>query len=67
MKSLKSLFLKAWHFIGDDRFSLLVAGAVYSLSLRQIGDGDYWGFAFLALSILSGVFAWRDLGRKVRA
>lgn len=67
MKTLKALFRKVWHFFGDDRLSLLIAGSAFSLSVREIADGDYWGFAWLALAVLTGVLAWRDLGRKVRA
>lgn len=67
MKTLKALFRKVWDFIGDDRLSLLIAGSVFSVSIRQIDVGDYWGFAWLVLGVVTGVLAWRDLGRKVRA
>lgn len=54
--------------VGDDRLNLLLAGMLLAVAVTKFGKGDYQSVVIdLVIAAVVGGFAWRDIGKAMRA
>lgn len=68
LKRIKAFFVKVflfmWDTLGDNRFTLFGAGALFAFAIRAAQNGDYLdALGCVAIGTMSGGLSWYGLGQ----